>query len=180
MDIGSNQNHDLLVNKATLDLHDEHLVNLVTETVYGTGPFDTYGINTLPQFSDNYATEYTTRSLHRRYGFITEKTYKAIVTGQMFVLVGAANSLSNLRQLGFKTFGQYVDESYDFQINDDQRYLQVCDTAKALTATKINLEADTNLQEILQYNKEHFFDLSALSEQAYKLVEFFRETINEN
>jgi len=39
------------------------------------------------------------------------------------------------------------------------------------------LAADTTLQEILEHNKQHFFDRSALTEQAYKLVEFLRDTI---
>lgn len=175
VDIKSPEGRQNLTNDSVMQLHDHHLVNLVNETTYGTGPWDPYGINELPPFSDNYATEYDTRSLHRRYGFITEKTYKAIVSGQMFVVSGSANTLTNLRKLGFKTFGQYFNESYDFEMNDDQRYIKVCDTVDTVVNTRWNLANDTTLQEILEHNKQHFFDLSALTEQAYEMIEFLRE-----
>jgi len=171
----------ILSNKDTTDLHDSHLVNLVNETAYGTGPWDPYGINTIPEFSDNSRLDYNTRNLHRRYGFITEKTYKAIVTGQMFIVNGSANSLTYLRKLGFKTFNQYFDESYDFELDDSKRYIKVCDTVSTIMNTHYNLKDDTVLQEILEHNKQHFFDLSALTSQAYNLVEFLRETtVNNN
>jgi hypothetical protein len=175
LDIKTPDGRQSLETDAVMQLHDTHLVNLVNETTYGTGPWDPYGINQLPAFSDNYATEYDTRSLHRRYGFITEKTYKAIVSGQMFIISGSANTLTNLRKLGFKTFGQYFNEGYDFEINDDQRYIKVCDTVDTIVNTRWNLAKDATLQEILEHNKQHFFDLSALTEQAYELVEFLRD-----
>ena len=170
----------VLSNKDTTDLHDSHLVNLVNETAYGTGPWDPYGINTIPDFSDNSRLDYNTRNLHRRYGFITEKTYKAIVTGQMFIVNGSANSLTYLRKLGFKTFNQYFDESYDFELDDSNRYIKVSDTVSNILNTRYNLKDDTALQEILEHNKQHFFDLSALTSQAYNLVEFLRETTANN
>ena len=177
VDIKSPKGRQNLSKDSVMQLHDEHLINLVNETTYGTGPLDPYGINELPLFSDNYHTEYDTRSLHRRYGFITEKTYKAIVSGQMFIISGSANTLTNLRKLGFKTFNQYINESYDFEMCDDQRYIKVCDAVDTAVNTRWNLNTDTNLQEIIEHNKQHFFDRSALTEQAYELVEFLRDTI---
>jgi len=50
--------------------------------------------------------------------FFTEKIYKPIVVGHPFLLMGAPNQLAKLReQFGFKTFGQWWDESYD-QVDD--------------------------------------------------------------
>lgn len=43
----------------------------------------------------------------------TEKTFKPFLSKKPFILVGAAGSLEKLKQLGYKTFGDFWDESYD-------------------------------------------------------------------
>jgi hypothetical protein len=48
---------------------------------------------------------------------ITEKTYKAI-SYHPFIIVGGAGILKYLRKLGFKTFPELFDESYD-EIDDN-------------------------------------------------------------
>lgn len=45
--------------------------------------------------------------------FPTEKTYKSLMLGHPFVVYGGQHSLAKIRALGFETFGQDIDESYD-------------------------------------------------------------------
>lgn len=45
--------------------------------------------------------------------FLSEKTTKPLLGKRLFVMFGAVNFLSNLRKLGFKTFSQVIDETYD-------------------------------------------------------------------
>jgi hypothetical protein len=45
--------------------------------------------------------------------FISEKTFKAIAHGHPFIIVGPAESLQVLRRMGFETFSDAIDESYD-------------------------------------------------------------------
>jgi hypothetical protein len=45
--------------------------------------------------------------------FFSEKIYKPILMGHPFILVGGKGSLKKLRDLGFKTFDKWWDESYD-------------------------------------------------------------------
>lgn len=56
-------------------------------------------------------------------GFFTEKIYKPISSFMPFILVAQAYALHNLRQEGFRTFGQWWDESYDTE-TDPQRRMQ--------------------------------------------------------
>ena len=53
--------------------------------------------------------------------FVTEKTFNAIANNQLFIIVGHAGSLQLLRDLGYKTFGSIIDESYDNITNNGQR-----------------------------------------------------------
>jgi hypothetical protein len=45
--------------------------------------------------------------------FPTEKTYKSLMLGHPFVIYGGQHSLAKIRALGFETFGQEIDETYD-------------------------------------------------------------------
>lgn len=44
----------------------------------------------------------------------TEKTMRSLYLGRPFLLVGSAGSLQELHKLGFKTFSDFWDESYDY------------------------------------------------------------------
>lgn len=57
--------------------------------------------------------------------FITEKTYKAIYTCQPFIIVGNAFSLKKLKELGFKTFDKWWDESYDNELDFEKRMYKI-------------------------------------------------------
>lgn len=60
---------------------------LVSETLFGSG--DTFSLQ------------------------VTEKIYKAIAYRIPFMVVGSAGTLSYLRKLGYETFPEFFDESYD-------------------------------------------------------------------
>lgn len=64
--------------------------------------------------------------------FLTEKTFKAIKNGHPFVIVGPQNSLGILRELGYRTFDQYIDNTYDSVPNNTRRWQMVLQTIKDL------------------------------------------------
>ena len=45
--------------------------------------------------------------------FVTEKTFKPLLVGHPFIAVAGRYHLRHLKNLGFKTFEDYIDESYD-------------------------------------------------------------------
>lgn len=53
--------------------------------------------------------------------FITEKTFKPIAFYHPFIIVGQPKLLSRLRELGFTTFDNLFDESYDNLNNIDEK-----------------------------------------------------------
>jgi hypothetical protein len=92
------------------------------------------------------------------YPYISEKTWKAILTKRPFILLGGNNSLQQLKDLGFKTFDQWIDESYDQETNFTDR----CDLALAQLKQFCNhsgiqlQEIATQMQEVLEYNFNHY------------------------
>ena len=56
---------------------------------------------------------------------LTEKTIKPILFKQPFITIGPANTLHYLHELGFQTFGDYWDESYDRELNCKKRFAKI-------------------------------------------------------
>jgi peroxiredoxin len=68
----------------------------------------------------NFSSEYMVEIVCETYTsgktfFPTEKTYRPIMCRAPFIIQGPTNFLTNLKVLGFKTFNQWWDESYDYQ-----------------------------------------------------------------
>jgi hypothetical protein len=57
--------------------------------------------------------------------FFSEKVFKPILYIQPFILISVPKSLELLRELGFKTFHPYIDESYDDEWNDSLRMKKI-------------------------------------------------------
>jgi hypothetical protein len=57
--------------------------------------------------------------------FLTEKTYKCLKFGQPFVIIGTAHSLRTLRQQGYKTFDNVIDNQYDKITDNTQRWMAI-------------------------------------------------------
>lgn len=55
--------------------------------------------------------------------FFSEKTWRPIMNLQPFIFVGNPGSLEKLRELGFKTFHPFINESYDLIADDRRRFL---------------------------------------------------------
>ena len=70
---------------------------------------------------------------------ITEKTDKCFSAGQPFVLVSGPHYLKKLKELGFKTFDKWWDESYDDEVKYPKRISkikQIIDTIANLSISE--------------------------------------------
>ncbi len=106
--------------------------------------------------------------------FITEKLWKAIIAQHIFVVHGNHLYLQKLREIGFKTFSKYLDESYDLESNPDKRIEKIVATCEKLN--KQNWQ-DLYLQtiELRKHNYNTFFNEEKLSEQINKTLSLFFE-----
>ncbi len=90
---------------------------------------------------------------------LTEKTFKPIAMGMPFVIVGTQGSLEYLRSYGFKTFGDFWDESYDTIADDQQRIAAIAKTLADLD--RLSAVEKTSLYRhmvpIIQHNWNHFY-----------------------
>jgi hypothetical protein len=106
--------------------------------------------------------------------FITEKVWKPIIAGQVFVVHSWKGYLKHLQSLGFKTFGEHIDESYDSCENQKERMdkiVKLCLDLKKMDYTK--LYKDT--KHIREHNSKHFFESKYLSKSVNVTVLNFLE-----
>jgi len=90
---------------------------------------------------------------------LTEKTFKPIAMGMPFVIVGTQGSLKYLRSYGFKTFGDFWDESYDDISNDNERIAAIAKTLADLDSLSGLEKAQLyrNMAETIKHNWNHFY-----------------------
>ena len=67
-----------------------------------------------------------------RYSFFTEKTAKPMMARRLFVVFSGYKFLQNLRNLGFQTFDNVIDESYDLIYNNQDRWSAAFDQVQRL------------------------------------------------
>ena len=80
----------------------DSFVNIISETFFYQGTHD-----------DMHPTEKPI--------FLTEKTDKCFTAAQPFIVFSIPNYLKHLKELGFKTFSNWWDESYDNELDDTIR-----------------------------------------------------------
>ena len=93
---------------------------------------------------------------------LTEKTVRPLACGHPFMLAAGPGSLEYLRSYGFKTFGPWIDESYDLEENTVLRLEKIIYAMKQFN----NLNSDKKIQvwreikKIANYNRTWFFSKS--------------------
>ena len=88
--------------------------------------------------------------------FLTEKTFKPIKHAQPFVIVGAAGSIQQLRDMGYKTFDHVVDHSYDNISNNTERWNAVCNEMERIAKSKKIHQMYIDCKEDLLHNQQLF------------------------
>lgn len=106
--------------------------------------------------------------------FMTERIWKSIMAEHVFVVHGNYLYLQKLREMGFKTFNKYFDESYDLEKDSSKRAKMISATCESLL-DKNWQDIYLNSKSIRRHNKEHFYDREKLSEQINKQLLVFLE-----
>jgi hypothetical protein len=91
----------------------------------------------------------------------TEKALKCFLYKHPFIVVGLKGTLALLRELGFMTFSQLIDESYDNEKDPTKRLAMAMVEVDKLNSYNIHeLQNMYNeLNDILDYNREHYLNL---------------------
>ena len=130
------------------------VINLVSETNFYTSMKTLKGDGTI---------------LNEPTRFISEKTCKPILYHQPFIMISVPYFLDMLRELGFKTFHPYIDESYDTEMNDAKRMMMIAEQIE-----RFSKYSRSELQEFLDLTRDicrhNFWRLFELTKCDIELV----------
>lgn len=96
--------------------------------------------------------------------FTSEKVWKPMLLGQLFLVMAGPYYLEGLRDLGFKTFSPYIDETYDTILDPVDRAIELVKSLKNLLS--LNEQEFLNLlehcQDAIQHNRALLTDLDRI------------------
>jgi hypothetical protein len=109
-------------------------------------------------YIDTYFSLVTETVFDYPYSFRTEKIWKPIAMGHPWIAVANAGYYRDMRNLGFQTFDQLIDESFD-QIEDSQKRIErIAEVVKDLCNQNLD-EFLASAQTICKYNQQHLADM---------------------
>jgi hypothetical protein len=123
-------------------------VEIVTETIYGTGAIQ-----------------------------ISDKPLKPIINLQPFIYVTSSGGLKVLKDMGYKTFEPFIDESYDDIEDETERLNFIKSEIKRLIKLKKSEIHNTYYQivDVLRYDRKHWLNVGRY--RVIKQMEVFYQNI---
>ena len=117
--------------------------------------------------------------VHGEYKSLTEKVFKPIANFQPFVFVAYPGALNLLRELGFKTFSPFINESYDNEPNEATRFHMIY--AEITRISLMSKEEIHNwfwsMKEILLYNHRHLLTIYKTEPKGRDLIKYLHERV---
>lgn len=97
--------------------------------------------------------------------FLSEKIWKPIMVGHPFLVYGNKGTLKYLKELGYRTFDKWIDESYDNIEDRDLRCCKIVSELKKFTEKTIDelKEIREEMKEVCEFNQQHFKTLYDLN-----------------
>lgn len=112
-------------------------------------------------YSNSYFYICTETYTHAGHTSLTEKVFKPIANFQPFLFIAYPGALKLLRELGFKTFHPYIDESYDTEPDKYKRIEMIYSEITRLCDMPIEELHNWfwGLEEILVHNHHHLLNI---------------------
>lgn len=114
---------------------------------------------------------------HGEYKMLTEKVFKPIVNFQPFFFVAYPGALHKLRELGFKTFSPFIDESYDNETNEVTRIQKIyAEITRLCNMPKEEIHAwYWSMEDILIHNHNRVLELYKDDIKGIELIKYLVE-----
>jgi hypothetical protein len=107
---------------------------------------------------------------------LTEKILRPIACGVPFILASTPGSLKYLKDYGFKTFSDFIDESYDTIQDPYLRLNAIVQLMKNISTMTVENKRQlfNNMQSICEHNRSRFFS----DEFFQSLIDEFKQNLN--
>ena len=127
-------------------------------------------------YNDTHFSLITETVFEYPYSFRTEKMAKPLAIGHPFVVASNAGFYRDLHNLGFKTFGHIIDESFDAIDDNDARLERIAQVVEDLCQQDL-AKFSEEAYNVCKYNQQHLAEVSIKIRTEFP--ERFRQFINE-
>ena len=107
---------------------------------------------------------------------LTEKILRPIACGHPFLLAAGPGALAYLRSYGFQTFDSIFNESYDQETDTVKRLELIVKTMHQIQ--QLNDQDWKNIQQITDYNKQHFFSETFMNQVREELTHNLNQAVD--
>jgi hypothetical protein len=109
-------------------------------------------------YRDTYFSLVTETVFDYPYSFRTEKIAKELVMGHPWICATSPGFYRDIRNLGFKTFGHLIDESFDSIANHQDRMDRIIDIVGDLCNNSLSSFLAA-AREVCKYNQQHLIEM---------------------
>ena len=109
-------------------------------------------------YIDTYFSLVTETVFSGRNSFRTEKIWKPIIMGHPWIAVANSGFYQDLHNLGFRTFGHIIDESFDSIEDPQQRIEHISHVVNELCSSDLPYFM-LQCKSICEYNQQHILEL---------------------
>jgi len=106
-------------------------------------------------YNDSWYSLAVETNKHNDVWMFSEKEAKPIMAKRLFAMVGGAGQIVALKKLGFESFGEVFDESFDDESDEDKRFKKLMDSMQHL-AQEDPAKVYEKIKPILEHNYNHF------------------------
>ena len=100
--------------------------------------------------------------------FLSEKTFKVIACRHPFIIMGNKDSMRMMREIGYKTFDGFIDESYD-ELPAHKRLRYITESIRKVDNIKDKIEWYKSMEDVLEHN------YNTLLNKLYKIPKEFND-----
>jgi len=153
--------------------------NNVKSKLFGTGIWGEIYLDARP-YSDTYFSLVTETVFDYPYSFRTEKIWKPVAMGHPWIAVANQGYYRDMHNLGFKTFGHVIDESFDLIENNQARLERVGQLVRDLCQQDL-ASFLKECYNVCKYNQQHLTEMriKVRAEFPERFKQFMTKYINE-
>ena len=153
------RNTEPFLNTADIKSACESIDHLLPITGFDNGHVYNYNIKPNEILDQTYLS-ILTETYYQGPMFLSEKIFDAMLYNHFFIYLGPPYTLEYLRNMGFKTFGHIIDESYDTIIDPVNRLYAVAKSVKEFLSKPLNEMNDLYIEnlELIEYNRDLVLD----------------------
>jgi len=83
--------------------------------------------------------------------FLSEKTFKVIAVNHPFMIMGNKDSMAMMRKIGYKSYDEFIDMSYD-SLPTHERLQSIIESIRKIDNIKDKLEWYKSMEDTIKYN----------------------------